>query len=92
MRSTSLASNSNGQIMNLISNDCARVESSILYLPFLIVVPAEVIFAVILLYNCVDKAILSGLLIITVAILFQTILARIYNRMRYTSIINYTYL
>ncbi len=66
----------------MISNDCVRVESSILYLPFLIVVPAEVTFATFMLYNCVDRSVLSGLLVIFLAIPLQTILAKIYNHMR----------
>ncbi len=75
--------NSSGQLINIISTDCARVEYSILFMPFLFVAPVELAFVIMILVNTVDKTILSGLLVVAVALPIQSMLGKIFDHMRY---------
>jgi ATP-binding cassette subfamily C (CFTR/MRP) protein 4 len=73
---------SSGQLINIISTDCARVEYSILFLPFIFVAPVELAFVVAILVNTVDPTILSGLIVVAVALPIQSLLGKVFDHMR----------
>jgi ABC-type multidrug transport system fused ATPase/permease subunit len=74
--------NSSGQLINIISTDCARVEYSILFMPFLFVAPVELIVVIVILFNLVDKTILSGLAVVAIALPIQSMLGKVFDHMR----------
>jgi ATP-binding cassette subfamily C (CFTR/MRP) protein 4 len=72
-----------GQILNMISNDCSRIESSIFMLPYLIIGPIQAIIIVIVMVNVVDITFVCGVWVILLTIVIQSALARIFSKMRF---------
>ena len=75
-------SNSGGQFINILSTDCSRVESAILFFPVLFLAPIELICVILLLIQLVDRIILSGLIVIAIAIPLQSLMGKVFDHMR----------
>lgn len=71
------------QAMNLLTNDAAKLEFSVIFLPYLIVVPIEFVVMVIILTEMIDVSILMGLTIVVVFIPVQLVLGKLLNKLRY---------
>ena len=74
---------SGGQILNLISNDGTRIESSVYFIPYLIVGPIEAIVITYIMAITIDVSILSGLVVLLIAIPAQSLLGKIFDKLRY---------
>jgi ATP-binding cassette subfamily C (CFTR/MRP) protein 4 len=74
---------SGGQLVNMISNDCTRLEFSLYFAPFLIVGPIEAVVITYILARTIDVSILSGLAVLIVAIPLQSLLGKVFDRLRY---------
>lgn len=72
--------NSSGQLLNLISNDVTRFELG--FLAYLIVGPIEVVVIVFIMVKTIDVSILSGLLIFLFVFPVQSLLGKLYDKMR----------
>ncbi|CAF0703154.1 unnamed protein product [Brachionus calyciflorus] len=71
-----------GQLLNMLSNDGTRIEYSVYFLPHLIVAPILSIIIVFILAKSIDLSILSGLLIIALAIPLQSVLGNAIDKLR----------
>jgi ATP-binding cassette subfamily C (CFTR/MRP) protein 4 len=74
-----------GQLTNIISTDCARVESCILFSPYIFIAPVELVVVVCLLVNVVHWSMLTGLLVIALALPFQSLLGKVFDNLRRTT-------
>lgn len=77
-----LNSESGGQLINLLANDGGRVEFMLFFVPYLFIGPLQAIFTVIMLIKLIDVTILSGLFIMVIAIPSQSLLGKVYDRLR----------
>lgn len=73
---------SGGQLLNLISNDGTRLEFSVYFVPYLIVGPIEAIVITYIMARTIDVSILSGLVVLLIAIPSQTLLGKLFDRLR----------
>lgn len=64
---------SGGQIINLIANDAHKLETVVLFFPFLILGPLEAIAVLVFLFYKVDVSFLAGLLLLILFIPLQSI-------------------
>jgi ATP-binding cassette subfamily C (CFTR/MRP) protein 4 len=71
-----------GQLINMLSTDCSRVETSIPFMSFIVIAPIELLFVIYLLFKAVHVSILSGLIIMFIAIPSQSLLGKVYDHMR----------
>jgi ATP-binding cassette subfamily C (CFTR/MRP) protein 4 len=71
---------SNGKIINLLSNDASRIEFGFLFVPYLIISPLQAIAIIFLLVEMVDLSMLSGILLFLTVIPLQSLVAKILNR------------
>lgn len=71
-----------GQILNMIANDGSRIELSVYFLPYLLIGPIQAIIIIIMLIKLIDLSVLSGLIVMMITIPAQTLLAKIYDRLR----------
>jgi hypothetical protein len=76
-----------GQLINLISNDGARLEVSLYYIPYFVIGPVQTLVIMYLLVTTIHVSILSGLVVLLVAIPFQSLLGKLFNRLRFFFII-----
>lgn len=83
MNSNLLNSKLNGKMINLVTNDGARLESIVFFLPYIVIAPIQAIVIVNILIAKIDKSFLSGLFLLLVLIPVQTILAKVYSHFRY---------
>lgn len=63
-----------GQLINMLSNDGTRIEYSVYFLPHLIIAPIQSVIILYILATSIDVSILSGLVIIVLAIPLQSVL------------------
>ena len=75
--------NLDGQIINLIGNDGTRLENFLLYFPYIIIGPLQILIIIGLLIKMVDFSFLSGLILLFAFIPLQSLLGKILNRLRY---------
>lgn len=66
----------------MIANDCSRIESSVFMLPYLIIGPIQAIIIVIVMIKVVDIAFVLGVSVIFLIVPIQSILAKIFSKMR----------
>lgn len=71
-----------GQLLNMLSNDATRIEFSVYFVPYLVVGPLEAIATAILLTKMIDVSVLSGLVIIAIAIPTQAALGKVLDKIR----------
>ena len=71
-----------GQVLNLISNDAARIEVSPYFVAFLVIGPVLAISSLVMLSEVVDSTFLFGFVLIVIILLIQVILAKIYDYFR----------
>ncbi len=74
----------NGKIINLVTNDGARLESIVFFLPYILIAPIQAIIVVYILILKIDKSFLSGLFLLSLLIPVQTVFAKVYSHFRYT--------
>ena len=72
-----------GKIINLLSNDATRVEMFHYFLPFLIISPIQAIIIIFLLIKFVNISILSGVVLLLIAIPAQSLSGKILDRLRF---------
>ena len=77
-------SSSNGQVINLLANDCGRFEGAIIFLPYIILGPLQALIIIAILIKLIDVSILTGLVVLAVAIPSQLLLSKAYDHTRYT--------
>jgi ABC-type multidrug transport system fused ATPase/permease subunit len=77
LSSTNLEKDSNGKILNFLSNDVSRIETAFYFLPYLIAGPLQIIGIVLMLFEMVDLSILSGIILIFIVIPIQSFLGKI---------------
>lgn len=70
------------QVMNLLTNDAAKLEFSVIFLPYLFVVPIEFVVMVVILSQMIDVSILMGLIIVVIFIPVQLLLGKFLNKLR----------
>lgn len=68
--------------MNLLSNDASKLESSVIFVPYLLIGPLQTLAVVVLLVKLVDYTALIGLIVICLNNPIQSILAKITNFFR----------
>jgi ATP-binding cassette subfamily C (CFTR/MRP) protein 4 len=73
---------SGGQLLNLISNDGTRLEFSVYFVPYLIIGPIEAIVITYIMAKTIDVSILSGLMVLVIAIPAQSMLGKLFDRLR----------
>jgi ATP-binding cassette subfamily C (CFTR/MRP) protein 4 len=73
---------SNGQIINMLANDLSRIEFLLMFMPYLFIGPFEAGVVIFLLVKQVDVSVLSGLIIMAIAIPLQALLGKLYDRVR----------
>ncbi len=71
-----------GRIMNLITNDCGRLELVTLFLGYLIIGPLEALFVIYVLVQIVDVHFLTGLGVMCVFVPSQSIVSKMIDHMR----------
>nr|UOU03342.1 ATP-binding cassette subfamily C4-4-1 [Brachionus rubens] len=71
-----------GQLINMLSNDGTRIEYSVYFIPHLIVAPIQSIIIIFILVETIDVSILSGLVIIVLAIPLQSVLGSAMDKLR----------
>lgn len=69
-------------MLNLLSNDAARLDTFLLYLPYFIITPLQVGFIIYFLIKMVDISFLAGFLIFLIFMPIQAVMAKIYNCFR----------
>jgi ATP-binding cassette subfamily C (CFTR/MRP) protein 4 len=74
---------SNGQIINMLSNDLSRFEYVLMFMPFLFIGPFQAVVTIFLLVKQVDVSILSGLIVMAIFIPLQAFFGKLYDRVRY---------
>lgn len=74
---------SGGQLINLISNDGTRLEFSVYFVPYLVVGPIQAVAITYIMARTIDVSILSGLAVLVVAIPTQSLLGKLFDRLRY---------
>ncbi|XP_050309352.1 probable multidrug resistance-associated protein lethal(2)03659 [Anthonomus grandis grandis] len=79
---TALTETTIGQMINLLSNDVARFDTSIRYLHFLWIAPLETIFIMYLLYYNVGYSSLSGFCLIALFMPLQVLLGKLSSKYR----------
>jgi len=72
-----------GQILNMIANDCSRIEMAFYFVPYLLIGPIQAITIIIMLFTLVDFTVLSGLVVLLFIIPIQSLLAKLLDRMRF---------
>jgi hypothetical protein len=80
-------SQSSGQITNLFGNDGSRLENSIIFLPYLIISPIEVIVIIVILIKMVDSSILSGLLFVLISVPVQVVSGKLLDILRFANFV-----
>ena len=75
-------SKSSGHLINMLSNDCSRIEQSVYLLSYLVVAPVEATAVVVLLVYLIDCSVMSGLSIVLVAIPAQAFLSKLFDHLR----------
>ena len=70
-------------MINLVTNDGARLESIVYFLPYIVIAPVQAIVIVNILILKIDKSFLSGLFLLLVLIPVQSIFAKAYSHFRY---------
>ena len=73
---------SSGKFINMLSTDCSRIESTVLFSPFLFIAPIELAVVFVVLVNVVDQSMLGGMLVIFLAIPCQAMLGKVFDQMR----------
>ncbi|RMZ95933.1 putative multidrug resistance-associated lethal -like protein, partial [Brachionus plicatilis] len=71
-----------GQLINMLSNDGTRVEYSVYFIPHLIIAPLQSSIIIFILAESIDISILSGLVIIFLAIPLQSFLGNVIDKLR----------
>ena len=71
-----------GRVMNLITNDVARLELVTLFLGYLIIGPIEAIFVIYVLVQVVDLYFLSGLIVLCILVPSQSFISKIIDHLR----------
>ena len=71
-----------GQVLNLISNDAARIEVSPYFVAFLVIGPVLAIGSLVVLSEVVHSTFLFGFVLILIILVIQVILAKIYDYFR----------
>ena len=84
LNTSTLDSKVSGRILNLLSNDAARLDLVVYYLPYFVIVPIQVAAIVYFLIKMVDMTFLAGLIIFLIYMPLQAIMAKIYNYFRYS--------
>ena len=77
-----LDSNTSGQFINIISNDCGRIENAFHWLPYIFIAPLHLAFVIKIMVSKIDRTFLSGLFFIAVALTIQSALGKVYDQMR----------
>ena len=77
-----IESQAGGQILNLISNDAARIEISPYFVAFLVIGPVLAVSSLVMLARIVDSTFLLGFVLIVAILLIQVVLARVYDLFR----------
>jgi ATP-binding cassette subfamily C (CFTR/MRP) protein 4 len=77
--------NSSGQLMNIVSTDCSRIESCILFCPYVFIAPIELLIVIGVLVNVVHWSMLAGLIIIFVSLPVQSVLGKGFDHLRRTT-------
>jgi ATP-binding cassette subfamily C (CFTR/MRP) protein 4 len=80
-----LDNNSSGQLMNIISADCSRIESCILFCPYIFIAPIELLIVIGILVNVVHWSMLAGLFIIFLSLPIQSVLGKVFDHLRRTT-------
>jgi ATP-binding cassette subfamily C (CFTR/MRP) protein 4 len=71
-----------GQLINMVSNDAARIESSVYLISYILIAPLEALSVIFLLIYLIDLTVLSGLTLLVLALPLQAILGKVLNRIR----------
>jgi ATP-binding cassette subfamily C (CFTR/MRP) protein 4 len=74
---------SGGNLVNILSNDCSRVESSVYLMSYLIVAPLEATAVILILVYLIDISVLYGLVVLVVALPVQAVLAKLFDHLRF---------
>jgi ATP-binding cassette subfamily C (CFTR/MRP) protein 4 len=82
LKLSGLDTQSNGQIINMLANDLSRIEFLLMFMPYLFIGPFEACVVIFLLVKQVDVSVLSGLVIMAIAIPLQALLGKLYDRVR----------
>ena len=78
-----LDSNASGDIINLLSTDATRIEIGVLYLPYLIIGPIQILVVVAVIMWKIGVYFLVGLLLLLLIIPLQALIAKAYNNYRF---------
>lgn len=70
------------QVMNMLSNDATKIEFSVIFMPYLLVVPLEFVAMVIILTEMIDLSVLAGLILVVIFIPIQLILGKALDKLR----------
>ena len=84
-------SSSNGQVINLLANDCSRFEGAMIFLPYVVLGPLQALVIIFILMSLIDASILSGMIVLVVAIPSQLLLSKAYAHSRYIDVIFFTH-
>jgi hypothetical protein len=66
----------------MIANDGSRIELSIYFLPYLLIGPLQAIIIIFMLVKLIDLSVLSGLIVMAITIPAQSLLAKLFDRLR----------
>lgn len=71
-----------GQLVNMLSNDMSRFDHSLIFIPFLLVGPMQLIITVAILWPRLGVACLAGVCMLLIYMLLQTFLGRLFSKLR----------
>ncbi len=83
-----LDNQASGKLINILSNDCSRVENSVYLLSYLIIAPLEAAAVIVLLVYLIDLSVLYGLVVVLIAIPIQAGLGKLFDHLRLRFFLN----
>lgn len=67
----------------MISNDGARLEMCLYYFPYFVIAPIQALIIVYILVSSINVSILSGMVILIIAVPLQSFLGKLFDILRY---------
>jgi ATP-binding cassette, subfamily C (CFTR/MRP), member 4 len=77
LTTSTLDSKMSGRMLNLLSNDAARLDQVLLYLPYFIIGPLQVVTVIYLLVKIIDFTFLAGFVIFLMFMPAQAVMAKV---------------
>lgn len=82
LTTNTLDAKTSGRMLNLLSNDAARLDQVLLYLPYFIIGPLQVATVIYLLVKIIDFTFLAGFIIFLLYMPLQAVMAKVFNLFR----------